>query len=51
MGASYRGNATGNYYHFPAVAIAGQLNGKYVIFVLGVDSTQPWAVYLLQSTN
>jgi hypothetical protein len=36
-------------YCFPAVAIAGQLNGKYAIFVLGVDSTQPWAVYLLQS--
>jgi hypothetical protein len=31
------------------VAIAGQLNGKYAIFVLGVDSTQPWAIYLMQS--
>jgi hypothetical protein len=34
---------------FPAVAIAGELNGKYAIFVLGVDSTQPWAIDLLQS--
>jgi hypothetical protein len=32
-----------------AVAIAGQLNGKYAVFLLGVDSTQPWAIYLLQS--
>jgi hypothetical protein len=36
-------------YCFSAVAIAGQLNGKHAIFVLGVDSTQPWAVYLLPS--
>jgi len=34
---------------FSAVGIAGQLNGKSAIFVLGVDSTQPWAIYLLQS--
>jgi hypothetical protein len=49
LGASYAGNMTGKTYSFPAVAIAGQLNGKYAIFVLGVDSTQPWAIYLLQS--
>ena len=49
MGAGYAGNITGATYSFPAVAIAGQLNGKYAIFVLGVDSTQPWAIYLLQS--
>jgi hypothetical protein len=51
MGANYPANpqsptAT---YSFSAVAIAGQLNGKYAIFILGVDSTQPWAIYLLQS--
>jgi hypothetical protein len=34
---------------FPAVAIAGQLQGKFAIFVLGVDSNQSWAIYLLQS--
>lgn len=49
--SSYVGNSTGKTYSFPAVAIAGQLNGKYAIFVLGVDSTQPWAIYLLQSSN
>lgn len=32
-----------------AVAIAGQLNGKYAIFLIGADSTQPWSIYLLQS--
>ncbi len=56
LGASYAANTTGQTYSFPAVAIAGQLNGKNAIFVLGVDSTangvaspQPWAIYLLQS--
>jgi hypothetical protein len=41
---------------FPAVAIAGQLGGKYAIFVLGVDTdptgaipNQGWGIYLLQS--
>lgn len=36
-------------YSFPAVAIAGQLDGKYAIFLIGVDSSQPWGIYLLQS--
>lgn len=49
VGAGYAGNTTGNAYSFPAVAVAGQLNGKYAIFLVGVDTTQPWAVYLLQS--
>jgi hypothetical protein len=49
MGANYAGNITGATYTFSAVAIAGQLDGKYAIFVLGADSTQPWAIYLLQS--
>jgi hypothetical protein len=50
VGGGYVANdASGETYSFPAVAIAGQLNGKYAIFVLGVDSTQPWAIYLLQS--
>jgi len=48
VGAGYA-NTTNTTYHFQAVAIAGQLNGKYAIFLIGVDSTQPWAVYLLQS--
>jgi hypothetical protein len=40
-------------YHFSAVAIAGQLNGKYAIFLIGEDTTgspnQAWGIYLLQS--
>lgn len=40
-------------YSFPAAAIAGQLNGKYAIFLIGVDSVgspkQAWGIYLLQS--
>lgn len=47
--SGYVANTTGKGYSFPAVAIAGQLNGKYAVFLIGYDSTQPWAVYLLQS--
>jgi hypothetical protein len=40
-------------YHFPAVAIAGQLDGKFAIFLIGEDTAgspnQAWGVYLLQS--
>ena len=49
MGASYAANTTGKTNSFPAVAIAGKLNGKYVILLIGVDSAQPWSLYLLQS--
>jgi len=49
MGAAYAGNPNGSAYSFPAVAIAGQINGKYAIFLLGFDNVQPWAIYLLQS--
>jgi len=49
LGANYAANSTKKTYSFPAVAIAGQLNGKYAIFLLGVDATQPWAIYLMQS--
>jgi hypothetical protein len=49
----FTGNATAGGYSFPATAIAGQLNGKYAIFVIGVDTTgtpsQAWGVYLFQS--
>jgi hypothetical protein len=48
-GAGYAGNIAGTTYSFPAVAIVGQLNGKYAIFLIGTDSTQPWAIYLMQS--
>jgi hypothetical protein len=47
MDATYPGNTTAN--SFSAIAIAGQLQGKYGIFLLGVDSKQPWSIYLLQS--
>jgi hypothetical protein len=49
IGANYAGNIAKTIYHFSAVAIAGQIDKKNAIFVLGVDSTQPWAIYLLQS--
>jgi hypothetical protein len=49
IGAGYAANTKGKSYSFSAVAIAGQLNGKFAIFVLGFDSVQPWAIYLLRS--
>jgi hypothetical protein len=49
VGAAYASNSTAADYSFPATAIAGQLARKYVIFLIGVDSTQPWAIYLFQS--
>jgi hypothetical protein len=40
-------------YCFSAVAIAGQLNGKFAIFLIGEDTVgspnQAWGIYLLQS--
>jgi len=54
IGSAFSANTANNTtYSFPAVAIAGQLNGKYAIFVLGVDTVgspnQPWSIYLMQS--
>jgi hypothetical protein len=53
VGTAYAGNGLGAKYNFPVVAIAGQLNGKYVIFLLGADTkgspNQAWGIYLLQS--
>lgn len=53
VGSGFSANTTGKTYSFPAVAIAGQLGGKYAIFLIGVDSTgsphQAWGIYLLQS--
>jgi hypothetical protein len=48
VGAGYAGNNSAAP-PFHAVAIAGQLGGKYAILLIGVDTTQPWAIYLLQS--
>ncbi len=53
VGTTYAGNGLGAKYSFPAVAVAGQLNGKYAIFLVGVDTSnspnQAWGIYLLQS--
>ena len=51
LGPTYPGYSTGITYPFSAVAISGQLGNQYAIFVIGFDSTQPWAIYLLQSNN
>jgi hypothetical protein len=60
IGESFPGNTTGQNYSFAAVAIAGQLQGKNAIFVIGLDNVglktvsqgrqnQDWGIYLLQS--
>jgi hypothetical protein len=53
VGSGFATNTTGKSYSFPAVAIAGQLNGKFVIFLIGEDTAgspnQAWGIYLLQS--
>jgi hypothetical protein len=55
VGKLYPGNSTGAAYSFQAVAIAGQLGSQYAIFLIGqysptgLDSAQPWAIYLLSS--
>lgn len=48
---TYVGNTTSATYSFPAIAIAGQLQGKNAIFVLGVDPTtsQAWSLFLFQT--
>jgi hypothetical protein len=48
VGAGYAGAITATPL-FHAIAIAGQIAGKYAMFLIGVDSTQPRAIYLLQS--
>jgi hypothetical protein len=51
--AAFPNNGIGKAYSFPAVAIAGQIDGKYAIFLLGKDTvgspSQAWGIYLLQS--
>jgi hypothetical protein len=53
VGSGFAANTTGKSYSFPAVAIAGQLNGKFAIFLIGEDTVgspnQAWGIYLLQS--
>jgi hypothetical protein len=54
VSASFPYNGLGTPYSFPAVAIAGQINGKYAIFLIGMDTagspSQPWGIYLFQSS-
>jgi hypothetical protein len=51
--AAFPGNGIAKAYSFPAVAIAGQISGKYAIFLIATDMTgapqQAWGIYLLQS--
>lgn len=60
LSANFPGNTTGKTYSFAAVAIAAQIQGKYAIFLIGLDRTglqivsqgqqsQDWGIYLLQS--
>jgi len=53
VAASFPNNGIGITYSVPAVAIAGQIQGKYAVFLIGVDMTgspaQAWGIYLLQS--
>jgi hypothetical protein len=53
VSTGFPNNGLGSAYSFPAVAVAGQVNGKYAIFLIGVDMkgspSQPWGIYLLQS--
>lgn len=53
VGSGFSANTTGKKYSFPAVAIAGQLNDKFAIFLIGEDTVASpnlsWGIYLLQS--
>lgn len=51
--SGFEGNTTNLPHSLPAVAIAGELNGKFAIFILGTDTAgspnQAWGIYLFQS--
>jgi hypothetical protein len=53
VAAAFPQNVAAKSYSFPAVAIAGQISGKYAIFLIGTDTTgspqQAWGIYLIQS--
>jgi hypothetical protein len=53
LASGFAGKPQASSHSFPAVAIAGQLDGKYAVFVIGVDTTgspqQAWGIYLFQS--
>jgi hypothetical protein len=55
VSASFPYNDQGSAFSVSAVAVAGQIKGKYAIFLIGLESDktgkpiQPWGIYLLQS--
>jgi len=53
MNAGFAGKANNPEHSFPAAVIAGQLNGKYALFAIGVDANgspqQAWGIYLFQT--
>lgn len=49
LGSTFSANATKKTYSMSAVAIVSQLQGKFVILVIGKDTTQAWSLYLMQS--
>ena len=53
LGSNFAGADANSAHSFSAAAVAGQLDGKYAVFVIGVDSAgtpqQAWGIYLFQS--
>lgn len=53
VGTGFGGNQGNASHSFPATVIVGQLDGKYAVFAIGVDTNgspqQAWGVYLFQS--
>jgi hypothetical protein len=49
MTTGFSANTTNKTNTFSAVAVVGQLQGKYVILLIGKDATQAWSMYLMQS--
>ncbi len=54
VSAKFPPNTSAKSYSFPAVAIAGQIQGKFAILLIGVDTqgspNQAWGIYLLQTS-
>jgi hypothetical protein len=53
IGTNFPENGMNAPYSFPAVAVAGQIDGKAALFLIGVDTTgspsRAWGIYLLES--
>lgn len=50
IGSSFIANPQNKTYSFSAVAIVGQVEGKYVILLIGDDGSSAWSLYLMQSS-